>query len=136
MKKMKINPKKCSGCKLCEMNCSFQHFKVSAPHLANIRILGRETHAEFTPTLCRQCAGKFCIKACPEDALSVNEATGAICVDREKCTLCGACVSACPFNGIYISTNPEGQPYLMVCDLCGGDPQCAKYCRLGALIYE
>jgi carbon-monoxide dehydrogenase iron sulfur subunit len=136
MNKLYVNPQSCSGCKLCVMNCSFRHFNVSAPFLSNIRIMGRETHAAFVPTLCRQCDGKFCIDSCPEEALSVVEATGAIHIDHVKCILCGSCVAACPVDGIYISMNPEGEEFLMVCDLCDGDPQCVKYCRLGALKYE
>jgi carbon-monoxide dehydrogenase iron sulfur subunit len=133
MKKIKVDSKKCSGCRLCMMNCSFQHFNVSAPHLSNVRILGSESHAEFNPTVCRQCSGRFCVKSCPHDALSISDRTGAVQIDHDKCELCGACISACPFNCIYISINPQGEKMLFVCDLCGGDPQCVRNCRLGAL---
>lgn len=135
-KKIVVNQKNCSGCKLCEMNCSAWHFTVSAPHLSAIRIIGRESHADFTPTLCQQCSDRFCVNSCPQEALTVNEITGAIMIDHETCVLCGACVSACPLNAITITTNLEGDEYLLVCDLCGGDPQCVKYCRLDAIIFE
>lgn len=136
MKKIRVNKKNCSGCKLCIMNCSFSHFNVTSPHLSNVKIIGSETHAEFVPTLCHQCEGRFCIKSCPSDALTINEVTGAIQIDREKCNFCGQCVGACPYHAIYISKNPAGEDYLMICDLCGGDPQCAKYCRLAAIVYK
>lgn len=37
-----------------------------------------------------------CVKACPFDALHIDEATGIPVVDEEKCTSCGACVRICP----------------------------------------
>lgn len=135
MKTMKVNQSNCSGCKLCMMECSFRHFKISAPHLSNVRIMGRETRAAFVPALCVQCPERSCIDACPEGALSIVESTGAIQVDHAVCILCGSCVIACAFDGIFIGLNPEGEEFLMVCDLCDGEPQCAKNCRLDALVY-
>jgi Fe-S-cluster-containing hydrogenase component 2 len=43
---------------------------------------------------------------------------------------------ACAFGGIFIGKNPAGEDILMVCNLCEGDPQCVKNCRLNALVYE
>lgn len=37
-----------------------------------------------------------CVKACPFDALHIDETTGIPVVDEEKCTSCGACVRICP----------------------------------------
>jgi len=136
MKRIRVNKDNCSGCKLCVMNCSFWHFDVTAPHLSCVRIIGTEATASFKPTLCHQCSGRYCIKSCPTGALSINEINGAIKVDRELCSLCSLCVEACPYNAIYISKDPTSQPYLMVCDLCDGDPQCAKNCRLDAITYK
>lgn len=39
-----------------------------------------------------------CEVACPFDAISMNPETGLPEVDQEKCTSCGACVTACPRN--------------------------------------
>lgn len=136
MNRIRVNKNNCSGCKLCVMNCSFWHFDVTAPHLSRIRIIGTEATATFKPTLCHQCIRRYCIESCPTHALSINEITGAIDVNRQLCTLCGECVEACIYDAIYISKDPEGQPILMVCDLCGGDPQCVKYCRLDAIAFK
>lgn len=39
-----------------------------------------------------------CEVACPFDAITMNPETGLPEVDQEKCTSCGACVTACPRN--------------------------------------
>ena len=83
--------------------------------------------AEF-PHLCAQCHDYPCISSCPEDALSVNKKTGAVIVDKEKCTACGACIRACP--GAIPHMHPT-EDYVLICDLCGGDPQCVKACQEG-----
>ena len=49
--------------------------------------------------------------------------------DPEKCVLCQACVAACPIAGSLRVFEGE----LLKCDLCGGDPQCVKYCPTDAL---
>jgi Fe-S-cluster-containing hydrogenase component 2 len=40
------------------------------------------------------------------------------------------CQYACPFDAIRMHPSRH---VAMICDLCGGDPQCVKYCVLGAL---
>lgn len=60
--------------------------------------------------------------------MSVNAETEAVLVDREKCTGCGVCVSACPGRIPHIHPNEK---YAVICDLCGGDPRCVDVCRQG-----
>jgi Fe-S-cluster-containing dehydrogenase component len=80
------------------------------------------------PHLCTQCEDYPCVKACLFKALSVNEATSAVTVNAEKCTGCGKCIEACP--GKVPHVHPKTNKVL-ICDLCGGDPQCAKVCGEG-----
>lgn len=57
------------------------------------------------------CAGpkacKFCIDACPYNALTVGE--GGIIVDKVKCKLCGVCSTVCPLGAIQIPTHTDEQ---------------------------
>jgi Fe-S-cluster-containing hydrogenase component 2 len=55
-------------------------------------------------------------------------------VDENNCTNCGACNQACikAGRGGCITFNPK-TGIAQVCDLCGGEPQCAKYCPSNVL---
>jgi ferredoxin len=52
------------------------------------------------------------VRACPFGALSINENSVAI-VDRQKCTGCGICVSACPRN--LLSLFPHVHKIYLAC---------------------
>ena len=107
--------------------CSFAHGGVFDLRVSKIRLKGNHLREEFTPYVCVQCAEAFCVQACPTGALSKSAETGAILVDKEKCVGCGACEEACPYGGITLQ--PERRIPL-ICDLCGGDPECVKVCKL------
>jgi len=78
------------------------------------------------PHLCAQCSNYPCVASCPVNALSVNETTGAVIVDNEKCIACGKCIEACPGKVPHLHPNRK---HILICDLCGGDPECAKICE-------
>jgi Fe-S-cluster-containing dehydrogenase component len=60
--------------------------------------------------------------------LTINESTSAVIVDREKCTGCMICVNACPGRIPFMH---PGDGKATICDLCDGDPECAKICTEG-----
>jgi len=62
------------------------------------------------------------------EALSVRKETGAVLVDKEKCTACGLCIDACPGRVPHIHPTDN---YAIICDLCEGAPKCVKVCREG-----
>ena len=66
-----------------------------------------------------------CVSACPVDALSVDPDYGAVIVDREKCTGCGDCITACPGTVPFLH---PGDNKATICDLCGGEPKCVEVC--------
>ena len=118
---------KCSGCRKCEIACSLFHEKSIWPEASRIRVFMLVPGAEF-PHFCAQCDDYPCVKSCAVDALSVSKETGAVLVDKEKCTACGLCIDACPGRVPHIHPTEK---YAVICDLCGGDPQCVKVCREG-----
>ena len=61
-------------------------------------------------------------------ALSIDENTSAVVVDREKCNSCKQCIEACPGRIPFL--HPEDNK-ATICDLCGGDPECVKACQAG-----
>jgi len=114
----------CSGCRLCEIVCSLKHEGKIWPESSMVRVFMLIPGVEI-PHLCTQCSDYPCVKSCPFKALSINEKTGAVQVDKEKCTACGICTNACPGKIPHLHPNRK---YILICDLCDGDPECAKIC--------
>jgi len=82
---------------------------------------------------CRLCEDPACVAACPRDALTQSEETGAIIIDKDKCNGCGWCIEACDYGAMML--HPETK-IIHVCDLCKekpDGPQCIKWCPEEAL---
>jgi len=115
---------RCTGCRRCEIACTLHHEGAIWPEASRVRVFMLIPGVEI-PHLCVQCTDYPCVEACPLDALSVDEETSAVLVDRDKCTGCGVCIEACPGNIPHIHPRDN---YVLICDLCGGDPECVKVC--------
>jgi Fe-S-cluster-containing hydrogenase component 2 len=118
---------KCSGCRRCEIACSLFHEKKIWPEASRIRVFMLVPGLDF-PHFCAQCEDYPCVKACPTKALSISKRTGAVLVKKNACIGCGKCIEACP--GKIPHMHPK-ENYILICDLCGGNPQCVKVCREG-----
>ena len=105
--------------------CSLKHEGKVWPAASRIRVFMLVPGVEI-PHLCAQCDDAPCVASCPTKALSVSDMTGAVLVNNDKCTSCGLCVKACPGNVPFLhpSTNKA-----LICDLCDGNPECAKACQ-------
>ncbi|MGI6066628.1 MAG: 4Fe-4S dicluster domain-containing protein [Bacillota bacterium] len=132
-KSLVINPEKCSGCRTCELICSFVHTQENNPMRSRISVFNFEKSGFSAPVVCQQCSDAACMKICPVNAISKSAETGAMIVDEKKCIKCKMCTIACPFGAtIY---DPV-QDIVAKCDLCQGDPQCVKYCPSKAITYQ
>jgi Fe-S-cluster-containing hydrogenase component 2 len=67
---------------------------------------------------------------CPDEAIHYDVDLATPIIDEEKCTGCMRCVKECPFQGINFD---KVKKKALKCDLCGGDPMCAKVCDPKAL---
>ncbi|RPJ66904.1 MAG: 4Fe-4S dicluster domain-containing protein [Acidobacteria bacterium] len=123
---------RCNGCGNCELACAFAHPRGTAPGHSRIRLENRRLAParRATPVLCLQCDDAACVAVCPAHAPARNDTTGAIELDASRCIRCRSCVGACPFGNL--SWDDEAHAALK-CDLCHGDPQCARFCPTGAL---
>ncbi len=118
---------RCSGCRKCEIACSLFHENRIWPEASRIRVFMLVPGAEV-PHLCTQCEDYPCVESCTVGALSVSKDTGAVLVEKEKCTNCGLCIDACPGKVPHIHPTEK---YAVICDLCGGKPQCVEVCQKG-----
>lgn len=128
------DPTTCVGCRTCEIVCSLSHDSICRPSLSRVKVSYDPTNSLpmicAMPDVCRQCNMADCYLACAYEALQIDPKTGARVIDPEKCVGCGECLAACPWNMI-VPNEDEGRN--SKCDLCGGDPQCVKYCPAGAI---
>jgi len=118
---------KCSGCRKCEIACSLYHENRIWPEASRIRVFMLVPGTDF-PHFCAQCEDYPCVNVCPTKALSISKKTGAVLVRTKACIACGKCIEACP--GRIPHMHPR-ENYIVICDLCGGDPKCVKVCQEG-----
>ncbi|MEW5910891.1 MAG: 4Fe-4S dicluster domain-containing protein, partial [Thermodesulfobacteriota bacterium] len=97
IRSLTADPKKCTGCMMCETVCSMVQSGVSNPSKSRIRIIPRHLHGIYIPINCRQCEDAPCMTVCPREAISRDLNLGRIIIDYHRCISCRMCVSACPF---------------------------------------
>ena len=122
-----VQPENCTGCKSCMLICSFAHTDAFDYDDARVRVTKNESRGQSTPLVCRNCDDAPCIPACPVEAIGREPNHQRVILDEGACTGCGICVDACPYQAIHLH---PASGVAVKCDLCGGDPQCVKVCRL------
>ncbi len=123
---------KCTGCRMCEVACSQYNQGRSQPECSRVHIVKWDDKGLDVPVMCLQCEVPFCKTACPVKAIYRDEKLGVYRVNYDKCSSCGLCVLACPYGGMTLLQDTKK---VAKCDVCGGDPKCARFCPTGALSY-
>lgn len=135
---MLIDIDKCTGCKACVVACSMRRDGFSSAEQSRIHLTKDENRCFSIPIVCEHCKNPPCAKVCPVNAIS-KDASGIVLLDVSKCTGCKRCTWICPWGEetIDIRRIPDLRGSLkgFKCDLCGGDPQCAKVCIHGCLTW-
>ncbi len=129
-KVLTVDSDKCTGCRLCEQVCSVVHEGVSNPAKSRIQIVKWEQEGRYIPMTCQQCEDAPCKNACPVGAISRDKEHGYLTVNYEVCIGCRLCVEICPFGAMNYDMTAHK---VFKCDLCGGDPQCVRFCEVKAL---
>ena len=125
-----LDYKSCMGCRTCELVCSLHHYGECNPKLSCIRVVCKEEVKEFFPVSCANCSTPLCVGVCPVEAIKIDHKTGTAVVDSNRCIGCKTCVVHCPFGAAGF--NPDSGVSFK-CDLCEGEPYCARFCPSGAI---
>ena len=89
---------------------------------------------------CMHCREAACVDVCPTKALYHHE-LGFVAYEKSKCSGCGYCVAACPFEVPRTSGTLIGIRHSNKCVMCqdritnGDIPACVKSCPPGALSF-
>lgn len=144
MRRVYAHEELCMGCGLCEIYCTVSHskskdlikaFKREKPKpVSRIKLL-QERPVSFA-VQCRHCNDPPCVFACLSGAMHIDEETGLVMHDEEKCIGCLTCIMVCPFGAIRINSNEH--KVVTKCDLCQGSdmPACVENCPNEALTFE
>jgi len=127
MKSLVFYPEECLGCRICETICAVEHTGMINPERSRVKVIKNDERGLDVVNVCLQCEEAPCVASCPFDAISRND-DNTINIDQELCELCGLCTDACLYGGIS-----EQSGEILVCDLCGGDPACVKWCPTSAI---
>lgn len=153
----------CSGCRSCQAACNAYNEGFVQPDLARLQIIKDYFTGEYLPHPCSQCEYPPCLYSCPTGALQVDTGqegpeqfssrledllsgrlspesvpgTNARVVNERECIGCQQCVEGCSkvFDLSRIRLDSE-RMIVSKCHLCGGRPQCVRFCPVGALLYS
>lgn len=131
MKRILVNVDRCSGCRQCEMICSFSHENTFGSSISRITVIKEDLFGLDLPVVCLHCDPCNVMEDCSEEALERKE-EGLVVVNEEKCIGCGRCLETCKVG--VIKLHPERNTPL-ICDQCGGKPLCVEKCPTKALTY-
>jgi Fe-S-cluster-containing hydrogenase component 2 len=125
-----IHPDKCTGCRNCELACSFKHEGNFRNRASRVHVYSWEREGFSVPMMCQHCDEAPCVSVCVPGAMHRDPGTGWVVWEQEKCIGCKMCVQACPFgNAVWDSRTRK----IFKCDYCGGAPECVAFCPNGAL---
>ena len=131
-----VNNEVCSGCRTCEAVCSLFHEGAVSSQLSRIEVATWPFEGyQSMVYVCQQCQNPECVYMCPTGALCVDEVTGARNIEAKKCTGCKLCLEACTKMPSGIRYDADKNVCFM-CDLCGGETLCVKYCMEEALSFK
>lgn len=128
-----VNKDRCTGCRVCELTCSVEHFGVYNPKKSRIKVKRNSVPGKYNIYVCNYCDKYSCKDACPKDAIylvNVGRGNRKAFIDKDKCTNCGLCAKACPYNAV---TKDPTRNFL-ICDTCDGTFRCSEECPNEALL--
>ena len=125
MKKLTVDPAKCTGCGICETECSKAFYKDDNREKSAIRISAGD--GSYSIDVCDQCGD--CMGMCSVMALR-RDKNGVVQLNKKECVGCLICVGECLRNYFYYNNE---LPTPFKCIACG---ICTKKCPGGAIKIE
>ncbi len=106
---MAIDLNRCIGCRTCAVVCkSFNAqpqgiwwnrvFTSGTPEYDVAVHVNKQLRMEFVPLSCQHCTDAPCVHVCPTQASYIDEETGTVLIDYNRCIGCRMCASACPYG--------------------------------------
>jgi Fe-S-cluster-containing dehydrogenase component len=145
-----IDLDRCTRCGHCTWACADSHGSARLERRGDkVTVTLRNadsvaTTALLLPSACQHCHEPACLDPCPTGAIR-RDATGAVELDADLCTGCGACAKACPWEAIRMAPRPPSSnqaatatmsaEIAVKCDLCRGrdGPECVSACPTDAI---
>ena len=124
------DPERCTGCRFCEIACTFYHFRKVELEKAHLHVQFNEESGEFEAIYCQHCDEPVCVASCPSEAILKDEETGWVKINPARCIGCKTCTYACPLSAPWFNADRR---VAMKCDFCDGNPQCAMVCSPQAI---
>ena len=135
----------CVGCGACAVACMDQNDIYPEKGQPAFRRIYRMEEGEYPlasiqyiSTGCMHCEDSPCVIGCPTGAISRDDRTGAVLVNKDLCIGCHSCALACPFGVPRYDLDEK----MWKCNLClervdmGLEPACVRVCPTGALLFE
>ena len=135
----------CVGCGACIVACMDQNDIYPEKGQPAFRRIYRieegqfpDASIQYISAACMHCEDTPCVVGCPTGALTKDDRTGAVMVNKALCIGCHSCALACPFGVPRYDQDEKMQK----CNLCverveaGLEPAFVRVCPTGALKFE
>ena len=114
---MVVDTRACIGCHSCAVACKVENDLPEGLWWNRVVTVGgdeMDTPSGSYPDLsmwfltiaCQHCEEPPCVPVCPTGATYKRESDGLVLVDYDKCIGCGACLQACPYDGVRNRNEP------------------------------
>ena len=131
-----LDPTRCEPCGQCETACVEARYG-AGPHDTAFVLERRRLAIHVVAGLpaldvCVHCDDSPCVTVCPHHAL-VRYPNGRVELVEPRCTGCGKCISACPYDAIRRVTALDIAVKCDACEGISGGPACIPACPTTAL---